>query len=103
MTYYIDQHLKRSKLMFNNVNFTGRETLLTAPIKKIAQPVEEFVADGAILKDTAEKVTNTVEKIATEEAAKLNEAYRAAHAPYTVKKAVPEAEIFEQAYILWAV
>lgn len=84
--------------MINNVNFMGREECLTAPLKKIQQPAEEFIAESTVLKDTAAKVTNTIENLAKEEAAKLNEAYKAAHAPFLTKKAPTEAEQYGEDY-----
>lgn len=84
--------------MINKVSFMGRETCLTNTIKKAAKPAEDFVADGAVLKETAVKAVDKAETIAKEEVAKLNEAYKAAHAPFILKKNATVAEEFEDSY-----
>ena len=84
--------------MIQNVSFKGREECLTAPLKKLKQPAEEFIAESTLIKDSAAKITNTVENLAKEEAAKLNEAYKAAHAPFLTKKLPTEAEKFGEDY-----
>lgn len=65
--------------MINKISFTGREECLTGPIKKAQKPVVDYIADGAVLPEIAQKVKASAEDISS---AKLNEAYRAAHAPY---------------------
>lgn len=63
--------------MVNNISFAGRETLLTQPAKKVADPMHEYLGDGAIIKDTSVKVKQTVSD--ANEA--LNNAIKAKYAP----------------------
>lgn len=65
--------------MINKITFTGREECLTVPVKKAQKPVVDYISDGAVLPELAKKVKASAEEISS---AKLNEAYRAAHAPY---------------------
>ncbi len=102
--------------MIYNVSFSGRETLLTKPVKEAVSKAHEYLPEGAIVgngitekttqiaKDLVEKDLGKVYKKAhspidaAKRPADLNEAYRAAHAPYTVPKTESEAEIFSEAY-----
>ena len=66
--------------MINKISFTGREECLTGPVIKKAQKVAvDYIPDGAVLPELAQKVQISAEEISS---AKLNEAYKAAHAPY---------------------
>lgn len=85
--------------MMNKVSFMGKEALLTKPVKKMAEPLQEYIADGAILKDSANKAVKTAEKVIQEDFTKMNEAYKAAHGVYTIPKVETENELFGKAYM----
>ena len=101
--------------MINKVSFMGREACLTGSLKKAAPKVEEFIGDGAILKDAANKAeTLAKETVAIGEAykaahapflekatrplEKAENAYKEAHAPYVMEVAPKEADIYKEAY-----
>jgi hypothetical protein len=103
--------------MIYNVAFSGRETLLTKPVKETVSKVHEYMPEGIIVgngitekttkaaKDIIEKDLSKIYKKAhapieetAEKTTNLSEAYRAAHAPYTVTKPETEGEIFAEAY-----
>lgn len=65
--------------MINKISFTGREECLTGSIKKAKKPVVNYFSDSTILPELKTKVNASAEEISSK---KLNEAYKAAHAPY---------------------
>lgn len=74
--------------MINSVNFMGREGYLTTPAKNTEKKVANYVAESSILPKL-----NTKTQVIDNEAnytAKLNEAYKAAHAPYLEEKPLAE-------------
>lgn len=84
--------------MIQSINFMGREECLTGPVKKVQKNVTSYVADSAILPELKKKAP-----IMTEDAnyvTKLNEAYKAAHAPYLEKPVKTESQIVMDGQIL---
>ena len=79
-----------------SVNFMGREACLTNGIKNATKATEFFAPREPIGNLT--NVVSETEKLAKEEVAKLNEAYKAAHAPYITPKQPTEAEIYGNDY-----
>ena len=82
--------------MISNIAFTGRETLLTKPVKEIAKDTaHEFFAASTPIPN-AEKLKNMKP---TEVAEDLNNAYRALYAPQTCKQvnknAIPNLEVVD--------
>lgn len=78
--------------MINKVSFAGREGLLTENLREMAQkkPATSYISESSVLPQLEEGV-QAVKDISSE---KLNEAYRAAHAPFlkTTEKEVAANE-----------
>lgn len=84
--------------MIQSINFMGREECLTGPIKKAQKNVTNYVADSAILPELKKKAPVISEEV--NYSAKLNDAYKAAHAPYIDKPAQAESHIVMEGQLL---
>ena len=85
--------------MIQGINFMGREECLTGPIKKAKNTVTNYVAESSVMPELASKAS-TVAKEEANYATKLNEAYRAARAPYLETPAKNDSHIVMDGQII---